>query len=321
MVPALCYLLWSPGVDIEDGRHDRGTNGIWMSHRWLGDDAWFTRNNRESLREQYRDPAFIDQTLNDLADRGLKDLFPHLAPTRATGRLPNVHAEQVTRFLEAAERHELRVMPWVGGVFESHCRPADPAWRENFVHSTIELLNNYPTLTGIHLNIEPWPNGNADCLTLLEELEAEMPKDKILSVAAYPPPTLWQRVPEVHWDEDYFRQVARRCDQLAVMMYDTSIPLEKPYIYLMQRWTQEVLEWSEQTPVLLGLPCYADQGVDYHKPEVENLTNALLGIHAGMRDLDSTDSFQGVALYSLWEMDHEEWKTYDRSFKKPVRRE
>src|SRR5438034_2866009 len=32
------YLLWSPGLDIRDGRHDRGRNGIWLGHGWLGGD-------------------------------------------------------------------------------------------------------------------------------------------------------------------------------------------------------------------------------------------------------------------------------------------
>jgi hypothetical protein len=40
------YLLWTPGLEVRDGRHDRGRNGIWTSHGWLGADDWFARNNK-----------------------------------------------------------------------------------------------------------------------------------------------------------------------------------------------------------------------------------------------------------------------------------
>ncbi len=35
-------------------------------------------------------------------------------------------------------------------------------------------------------------------------------------------------------------------------------------------------------PVLLGIPTYEDPGVDYHHPDVENITNALMGVHRGL---------------------------------------
>lgn len=211
-LPLIGYALWSPGKTITDGRHDPGSNGIWMSHRWLGDDAWFTDNNREAMRNQYRDPAYIDTTLGMLADKGITDLFPHLAPTRPNGKLPGHDDAQLERFLSAAEQHGQRVIPWLGGVFELHCHPANAKWRARFIESIVALLGDHPRLAGVQLNIEPWPSGDPDCLLLLEELRAALPEDRVLSVAAYPPPTRWQPTPEVHWDESYFRAVAERCD-------------------------------------------------------------------------------------------------------------
>lgn len=287
-----------------------------MSHRWLGDDNWFTNNNREHLRDQYRDPATIQTELNGLAKRGIVDLFPHLAPTDSLGELPGVDHDQVARLLDVAAQNNQRVLPWIGGVFELHCQPANKKWQSRFIRSVVDLLDKHPRLAGIHLNIEPWPSGNADLLTLLDELKKALPKDAILSVAAYPPPTRWQPSTEVHWEESYFRDVARRCDHLAVMMYDTSIPLKKPYVALMSKWTQEVIDWSSDTPVLLGMPCYSDQDVDYHNPKVENLISALRGVHAGLNEAGRPDHYRGVALYSLWEMDESEWKTFDQQFRR-----
>jgi len=323
VLPVLGYAVWSPGQVVTDGRYDRGTNGVWMSHRWLGDDAWFVDNGREKLREQYRDPAYIDQTLEALAGRGMVDLMPHLCPCDARGALPAWDAEQVERVLDAADRHGQRVLPWVGGVFGDGALPEREAWRAAFVASVVALLEAHPRLAGVHLNVEPWPSGHAGMLRLLEELRSAMPEGKVLSVAAYPPPTRWQPDAHVHWDEPYFRAVAQRCDHLAVMMYDAAVPTGKLYTHLMARWTEEVVDWSEGRDVLLGLPAYDDAGVGYHDPAVENLETALAGIHAGLGRLDGgqqslgASGYRGVALYSLWEMDDAEWALYDERFAGP----
>jgi D-methionine transport system ATP-binding protein len=61
------------------------------------------------------------------------------------------------------------------------------------------------------------PSGDSDFLKLLDAIRAVLPKGKLLSIAAYPPPTRWHPFPEVHWEQNYFREVAKRCDQVAVM--------------------------------------------------------------------------------------------------------
>ncbi len=92
-------------------------------------------------------------------------------------------------------------------------------------------------------------------------------------------------------------------------MYDTSLQHQKLYQYLMRSWTQEILAWSGVTEVLLGVPVYDDAGVKYHYPHVENLKNSLAGIHAGLaRYSHLPDNYKGIAIYSEWEMEPEEWK-------------
>jgi len=181
----------------------------------------------------------------------------------------------------------------------------------------LDLLQGHPRLAGVQVNIEPMPSGNPDFLTLLDELRQAMPTGKILSVAAYPPPTRWHPFPEGHWEESYFRQVAKRADQLAPMMYDTAIPLQKIYQHLMSTWTVDILNWSGDTQVLLGVPAYDDEGVLYHSPRVENLRNALLGIHEGLSRFKSlSGNYAGIAIYSEWEMDEQEWHYFKRNFAK-----
>jgi hypothetical protein len=107
----------------------------------------------------------------------------------------------------------------------------------------------------------------------------------------------------------FSKEVAQRFGQIVVVMYDTAIRFEKIYQNFMAAWTREVFEWSNGTEVLLGLPAHKDGGVSYHIPRVENLKNALLGIHSGLGQYEVLPkNCQGVALYCEWEMDQEKWE-------------
>ncbi len=310
------YAVWSPGRDVTDGRHDRGTNGLWLAHGWLGDDAWFRRNGGEAREPEFRSERALAGLADRLRRNGIADVFPHLCPCRPDGSLPGVDDAQAERLLTSLPG--VRVMPWIGGVNGESARPGDPAWRAGFCRSARRLLEEHPGFAGVHVNVEPCPSGDEGFLRLLEELRRELPAGRIVSVAAYPPPTVWHRFPEVHWEEACFRQVAARADQVAVMMYDTSLRRGKLYRRLMAAWTEEILAWSGDAEVLLGLPAYDDAGAGYHDPAVENLANALLGVHAGLgSSAELPANYRGVALYADWELDESEWAHYCGHFLKP----
>jgi hypothetical protein len=312
---AVAYAFWRPGLRIEDGRHDLLRNGAWMQHGWLGDDGWFERNHKQTLRDQFHSSEHIAEVATLLRSHHVRDVFPHLCPSSKSGEIAPADDAQVERFLDGFA--DFRVMPWIGGVYDESAQVHDANWRASFVRSAAELLERHPRLVGVHLNIEPCPSGDRDYLALLDALRNALPQGKLLSVAAYPPPTVFQPSSEVHWDEDYFREVARRSDQLAVMLYDTSLRSPKLYRRLMESWTVEVLRWSGATPVLLGLPAY-DDDVGYHVPEVENIDVALSGIHAGLGEREPWPSnYQGVAVYAEWTMDPLKWQSLRRDFERP----
>jgi len=306
------YALWRPGLEVRDGRHDRGSNAVWLAHGWLGADDWFTRNNKTNEFTRYRDPANIKALADKLRSNHITDVFPHLCPAEPTGQLPAVDPNQVEQFLDAFPNS--RVLPWIGGPNGASVRLTDPKWRTAFVSNVRHLLSTHPRLAGVHLNVEPLPSGDKDFLLLLDEVRAALPPGKLLSIAAYPPPTRWHPFPEVHWDEAYFREVAHRCDQIAVMMYDAGQRIPKTYQRLIADWTEEVLRWSEGKGVLLGVPTYDDTGVGYHDPRVENLANALLGIHRGLSHKPSPANYQGVAIYCEWETSDAEWTYFREHF-------
>ena len=312
MTSLACFLR-SSGKTVRDGRHDFRSNGVWLQHSWLGDDSWFNRNERD--KTLFRNDQKIQDLADLLASHGVKYVFPHVCPCNPTGDIAPVDAIQTERFLDHFEGFQ--ILPWIGGVLDEQCSPESPQWRANFISSVVELLQSHPRLAGVQINIEPMPTGNKDFLILLDDLRQNMPAGKIISVAAYPPPTPWHPFPNVHWDEDYFRQVARRVDQLAPMMYDTAINRPEIYRRLMSSWTSDILDWSGDTQVLLGLPVYDDAGVGYHYPEAENLQNALSGIHAGLSGYKVLPkNYIGIAIYCEWEMDQQEWDYLKNEFEK-----
>ena len=146
----------------------------------------------------------------------------------------------------------------------------------------------------------------------MDELRPAM-DGKILSVAAYPPPTKWHRFTDVHWRGSYMHRVAGRCDQFAVMMYDTAIPLEKFYTDLMISWTRSAAGATSMNSceLILGIPACEDAGVGYHHPRVENLSSALRGISAAGRN----ERIGGIAIYCEWEMDDAKWREWRRHFR------
>jgi hypothetical protein len=310
---ALLYLGWTPGERIRDGRHDRRENGIWLQHGWLGDDAWFARNQRD--KDRFRDSRRLRELSNLLASHGIKYVFPHLCPCAPDGTIAPVDDEQTECFLDRFAGFD--VIPWIGGLLGTHCSPESEAWRASFVRSAVGLLERHPRLAGVQVNIEPMPDGDPAFLALLAELRAALPAGKTLSVAAYPPPTRWHPFVEIHWSEAYVRQVCQHVDLLVPMMYDTSIRWGKPYQHLMARWTSEVLTWAGNTKVLCGIPAYGDSGGGHHHPKAENLRNALRGIHAGLRRFPTLpDSYVGVAIYCEWEMNDAKWKVFRTEFER-----
>ena len=323
----LAYALWSPGEPDPgpseftgahcDGRHSRARNAIWLQHGWLGDDAWFSTNGGLERREQFREPERIAALASRLRDGCITDVFPHLCPAGEDGRVASHDAAQVERFLDALGP-PFRVLPWVGGARDGTARIEDRAWRAAFVASARELLERHPRLAGVHVNIEPCPDGDPSFLALLDELRGALPAGKLLSVAAYPPPTVWHRFPDVHWGERYFGEVTRRSDQVAVMAYDTALVQQKVYRWLVSAWTREVLTWSRGADVLIGVPTYEDAGSGWHDPEVESLRNALLGVHAALGGRDALpERYQGLAIYCEWETDDEEWWLWRQQFAAP----
>lgn len=297
------YAFWNPGLSITNGRHDLGHNGIWLGHGWVGDDNWFNENARE--KTIFRTRTVILELKQELDLHGIRDVFVHLTPTTVNGKIPEVDATQTKLFLELLPNK--RVMPWLGGITGKSTFLGSIAWRKNFVSSVKKLLEKYPSFAGIHLDFEPLQNQDIGFLELLTEFRIVIGESKLISVATPIP-----RIGFWGWDKDMFEKVSKISDQIVPMLYDSHIPLQKPYVTLISSWTRNILNWSNGKDVLLGVPAW-DEPTASHHPNVENLENALHGIHAALEP-KMPKNYAGIALYAHFTMDNLRWKTLGQEF-------
>lgn len=285
--------------------HDR--NAAWLEHRWL---------------TQVQPRQAIEAKVRGLARHGVLYVFPHLIPFERSGRLPPHEREQMRAFLETARAvaPRIQVLPWVGGLRLGYRRTragtidlADLGQRQRIVAECRGLLDE--GFDGVHLNIEPVPNGDDDFLALLRALRPAMGERGVLSVSATRlAPMAVPTFDRFVWTGAYYARVAAVADQVVVMAYDTALPsprLYRRYVSYASKASTRVLEPITHARVLIGVPTYDATGL-MHRPGVETLENALLGIVAGLRGAGGGGTFEGVALYAEWTTTPEEWSTYER---------
>lgn len=302
----LAFLAFAPSGDTRTHPFNHDRNAVWLEHRWL---------------EKVHSEEEMVRLLRNLSRRGVAYVFPHLIPFDKNGGLPPHDREQMRRFLSIARREApgLRVLPWVGGLRVGYRRQkqgsvalADLAQRQRIVAECRGLVDE--GFDGVHLNVEPVPDGSVDFLSLLRALRPAV-SPGILSVSAIRPgPVSLPFAPNFFWTSAYYGRVAHLADQIVVMAYDTALPTAPAY--------RRYLAWSAETVsealdesgsvcrVLMGVPTYDPRGL-MHRAGVETPENALVGIVEGLRGR-SGGTFEGVALYAEWTTSEADWAVYER---------
>ena len=113
-LPALAYSLWSPGSD--EPLTKLNNNAIWLGHGWLGDDSWFHRNKRDV--NNFRNTEKITELFRKLSENKISTVYPHLCPAQLNGNIAPYDSGQIERFLDLAAQYNIKVIPWISGVFE-----------------------------------------------------------------------------------------------------------------------------------------------------------------------------------------------------------
>lgn len=300
-VLAADYLRYSTLHPLKPCSFNKGKNGLWLRYYWYAgkqNSADF-KSMVERLRENEIQYAYF-HVLTALPDGHL-----HLHKLAEAKRITNeVH-------MNAAPT---KAIAWLyigafgpnGGIDLGNAEV-----RKNLVSEAIWLTKDCG-FDGVQWDYEFAQDGGRNLLQLLAETRTALARDKLLSVATpmWYPGTLWG------WSDEYFKQVARHCDQIAVMCYDSYAYLPRTYAWIVSHQaihvTNDCFSSNPNCKVILGLPTYEDITLAHHGFS-ESLGNALRGACHGLSDKRAKpDACDGIALFADYTTDATEWHEYEK---------
>ena len=171
---------------------------------------------------------------------------------------------------------------------------------------------------GVHLNVEPVPDGDVEFLALLRALRTAI-GGGILSISATRPgPFALPFAPNFLWSPEYYVRVAAEADQLVVMAYDTALPT--PSLY--RRYLAYAASSMTRNLAPSGTGARADRhphlrrnGAHAPRRRRDARRTRWPGLVAGLRGVGGGGTFEGVALYAEWTTDEAEWATYEHQWR------
>jgi hypothetical protein len=287
-----------PSVEARTRNHD----AFWLGHAWVA--------GRKTA-------ADVTALAKQLQGTGIHDLYVHTGPLEHDGSLPLAKVSPKARwFVDAmkAAAPAVRVQAWLGDVVQPEKNPGmdldDPAVRTRVVASAGAVLDQ--GFQGIHFDFEPVQSGSKGFLAVLDAAHLLTAARKVpLSVAAAQIDPLWHlNVLPIGkwWSQDYFREVAKRVEQVAIMSYDTAMPLESLYGGYVAKQTKLALEVTPtSTDLLMGLPAYWESNPS-HWGHAETVQAAVRGARLGLGTSDRQNF--GLALYIDFTATADNWAAY-----------
>jgi hypothetical protein len=302
--------VFRSSTDFPGSHFNRGSNAIWLGVEWV--------NEKHTSDE-------ITTLANNLRQRQIRSVFVYTSYLRADGEFSTSYTYAAAFVASLKQAYpELHVLAWIGlplkntnGSSAYHVDLSDPATRQKIVTFCVGITSQ-AEFDGVHLDPEPIHSGDDNILMLLDEMRAALPPDTLLSMAGrriWPvyPDAPWPLIGQAAWRGDYYREVANRVDQIAVMVYDSGLPLA--WIY--RQWVRfEVISISRalegvDIELLIGVPT-SEEATATHQPRAENMRSGLQGTINGLNDKAARpQEIDGVAIYPAWETDDAEWKTYE----------
>ncbi|PAZ11753.1 hypothetical protein CLM62_34020 [Streptomyces sp. SA15] len=294
--------------DPADDTYTRNKDAIWLGHAWV---------------DGRKKDADVTGLARRLETTGIRDLYVHSGPLEHDGTLPASVYPRARWFIDAVHREApgIRVQAWLGDVLATESpdgmRLERPATRAAVVASARQILAT--GFDGVHFDLEPLHSGDRHYLTLLDSLRrVTRAQGAQLSIAAHQ----IDPVPAFHsfwgtftghpkwWSQEFFGQVARRVDQIAVMSYDTMQPLESTYGGYVAQQTSLALEVTPQsTDLLMGLPFFHENRFG-HWSHAETVPAAVRGVRLGLSRTDADRANFGVALYVDFAAKEGDWTAY-----------
>ncbi|MFD5325675.1 hypothetical protein [Streptomyces sp. NPDC127092] len=294
--------------ELREDARTRGKDAIWLGHAWV--------DGRKKDADLTAFAARIKGT-------GIRDLYVHAGPLEHDGTLPAERHPRAAWLIGAVHRTMpgIRVHAWLGDVLATEgpngLRLEDAGSRAAVVASARQVLD--AGFDGVHFDLEPLHSDDAHYLSLLDDLRTLTRARKApLSVAAHqidPLPAAHSALGAVSgsekwWSQEFFGQVARRVDQIAVMSYDTWMPLEGLYGGYVAQQTSLALEVTpEETDLLMGLPFFHEDDLGHHE-SAETVAAAVRGARLGLGRTDPARERFGLALYVDFAAEDRDWAAY-----------
>ena len=255
MIVVLRGCFFRPATNFSGVHFNRGANALWLGVEWVNEP---------------HDESEIIALADDLQRRQIRDVYVFVSFLRADGEFNSTfsHAAEFIRVLKTAQP-DSNVQAWIGlplaqsGLFSSgYVDLGDPATRQKVAAFCADIVRD-ARFDGVHLDPEPVPSGDTDVLTLLEQVRSAIGVTRTLSMATRRILPIFSdsRLPligQTAWRASYYREIALRVDQIAVMTYDSAMPLSSLY----RQWVRfQVIEISRvvdgtDVELLIGLPTY-----------------------------------------------------------------
>jgi hypothetical protein len=295
-----------PATSYPGSHFNRGQNAAWIGVEWVNE--VHTTNEIKALADDLKQHqiVYVFAYTSYLKDSGVFN------PTYA-------HAADFIRTLKAAQP-DLKVLAWIGLPL-SYVDLGNASVRQKVKTFCADVVSQ-SGFDGLHLDPENIADGDQNVLALLDETRQAIGPHMILSIAtqkAWPvfadaPPSQW--IGPILWSSGYFREVARRVDQVAVMIYDSG--LASPLLY--RQWSRfQVIQVSKalaesHIQLFFGVPT-SEEETPTHHVSGENITSGLTGIIDGLNDDEARpDAVTGVAIYPYWETDAAKWAGYNQAW-------
>ena len=296
------YFAYPRLIGIGGRSFNSGENGLWIRYTWY----FGMKSDLE-----------IKQLAQYLTRRRIKYAYPHVRFIRKDGSLRYRFPVTGKRLVDLIHRSapDVKVIAWIyagNSRGEGEVDLSKPEVRSKMVEEAVWLIGKCG-FDGVQWDYEICPDDDPNFLALMRETRAALPQGKILSTAV----PMWLPWPlgPWGWSEDYFAAVARTCDQLVVMGYDSGFWLPRSYVWLMRqqviRVTQAAGAANPNCRVLIGVPTYG-KGFLSHNPHAENIRMALKGVREGVANSGTGRRFfAGVAVFAEYTTQPEEWETYE----------
>ncbi|MEV6791091.1 hypothetical protein AB0M87_03635 [Streptomyces sp. NPDC051320] len=298
--------------DYRDGTRTRGRDAIWLGHAWV---------------DGRKKAADVDALAARLKGTGLRDLYVHAGPLEHNGTLPAARYARAKWLIDAVHRKlpGVRVQAWLGDELNTESPDGldldRAASRSAMVVSARQIIGT--GFEGVHFDLEPLHSGDRHYLALLDRLR-KLTTDRgvLLSVAAHqidPLPAFHTAAGAVTghpkwWSQQFFGEVARRVDQIAVMSYDTGLPLQSLYGgYVAEQTTLALEVTPNTTDLLMGLPFYHETRPG-HIGSAETVAAAVRGVRLALGREDPDRAHFGVALYVDFAATETDWTSYRKGW-------